>query len=72
MRATFHARYSTEEKSGASISHQHRVCQRLAERRDFTAVQRLSDAAVSGQQRSDRRSILAIRMMDSPARASTT
>jgi site-specific DNA recombinase len=48
MRAALYARYSTEKQSGASIEDQHRVCERLAERHGLVAVERFSDAAISG------------------------
>jgi site-specific DNA recombinase len=48
MRAALYARYSTEKQSAASIPDQLRLCQRLAERHEFTVVAKFSDAAISG------------------------
>jgi site-specific DNA recombinase len=52
IRCALDARYSTEQQRAESIEDQFRVCERLAERLGLVAIQRFSDAAISGSARS--------------------
>lgn len=48
MKAAIYARYSTDMQSKASIDDQFRVCERLADRHDFTGIARFFDRAIPG------------------------
>ena len=48
MRACLYARYSDKKQSPESINDQFRVCERLAERHEFTVVAQFADRAITG------------------------